>query len=120
MNNGEGVAVRRNLCPDNNPDNRPVPDHKSRQLRLEDILGRASDTAGATTAVNAWECDTTQKCLNPTVPTPKVNIVGFSQRVYDAARRVQTYMPADQHDVKDIGPWRGLGQRHRKAELSIA
>ena len=79
-----------NVDPDNNPDNRPVPDHRSRQLRLEDILGRASDTAGATTAVNAWECDTTQKCLNPTVPSPKVNIVGFSQRVYDAARRVQT------------------------------
>lgn len=79
-----------NVDPANNPDNIPVPDYRSRKLRLEDLLGRASDTAGALTSVDMWECDTTERCLNPTVPSPRPQILGFSQRVYDAARRVQT------------------------------
>lgn len=74
--------------PNNDPDNRPVPDPYTKKVRLIDFLGSASDTPGTLTSINAYVCNEETKCLSPT--TPGVDILTFSQRVYDAARKVQT------------------------------
>jgi conjugative transfer pilus assembly protein TraH len=74
--------------PDNDPDNRPFADPYTRKLHITDFLGTASDTPGTLASVYAYACDTADRCLNPTL-TP-VTILPFSQRVYDAARKVQT------------------------------
>jgi conjugative transfer pilus assembly protein TraH len=96
-----------NTDPENNPDNRPVPDYRQRKVRLLDVLGQISETAGTTTSVPMWQCDDSAKCLSPTVPGGGVAVLGFAQRVYDAARRVQNsiltrtmgYTAADMHLV---------------------
>jgi conjugative transfer pilus assembly protein TraH len=77
-----------NTDPENDPDNRPVSDPYTRKLYLTDFLGSASDTPGTLTSVYAYECDNVERCLNPTIEM--VDILTFSQRVYDAARKVQT------------------------------
>lgn len=78
-----------NSDPENNPDNRPVPDYRDRRVRLLDILGPINETAGTTTPVRMWQCDDSAKCLDPTLPGSGVPILGFAQRVYDAARKIQ-------------------------------
>ena len=86
--------------PETNADNIPVPQLKNRRARLEDFLGKADETEGTLTKVRMWRCDTSERCLNPTT-TNDVQILGFAQRVYDAARRVQSSILSRSKDYSE-------------------
>lgn len=74
--------------PEADPDDRPAPITHERKLGLMQFLGTASDTPNTPTTVTIWNCNNTEDCL---VATPQSHsFVPFAQRVYDAARRVQT------------------------------